>query len=616
MPAIAWDFRDESTGIEGLIDLELAYGLRMRTEDIDPELVSPAHGGKRLAYGRSGNLDDGNLNYDKGDLVSNMFRATGEVTLGWRNFGLFARAYAFYDYENERGDREWTELGRGALEQVGSDVGMLDAYLSARFSVGDMPVQLRLGDQVVNWGESRFFPGSGVDVANALNVPLFQQPTGSLRDLRKPSGMLWGAVHLTPLLIVEGYYQYEWEESDLPAVGTYFSTNDALPPDGTFIQAEGFGNQFGTDLAALYRLPAETLEAVGIEPFDSNFYQVTTRGPDEKASDSGQFGFTVQSILPALNDSKFALHFARYHSTLPSLALVTPPVVDYTRYSEQAIAKLKNDLRQEGVGPIKRSTVASLTQLSKVLKNVTYSAVYPEDIDMIGFSFNTTTLRTGTAYFAEVAHHMDAPISLHSGDLLSVILPNSSRDDPLPPVDLSQITLEEIATDYANKRVEAFVELDKTFSLVGATQLFGPRLGASQTALNIEFAWLHIWDAPDQDDIYMPIAGLAVTDFRPDSLFATENSWGYRIGGTMVYNNVFGGVNLRPRFIWAHDVDGSSPVGAGPFLEGRKALTLGLQAQYLSRLSLAVSYTEFSGADQSNLINDRDNITFSVRYDF
>ena len=87
----AFDFRDANSGIEVLFDLEAAYGLRLRTEDTDQELVSPAHGGERLAYGRSGNLDDGNLNYDEGDLVSNMFRATGELTLGWRNFGLFLR---------------------------------------------------------------------------------------------------------------------------------------------------------------------------------------------------------------------------------------------------------------------------------------------------------------------------------------------------------------------------------------------------------------------------------------------------------------------------------------------------------------------------------------------
>ncbi|MDB4543003.1 hypothetical protein N9241_02040, partial [bacterium] len=40
----AMDFREKNTGIEGLIDVELAYGLGVRTEDADPELVSIANG--------------------------------------------------------------------------------------------------------------------------------------------------------------------------------------------------------------------------------------------------------------------------------------------------------------------------------------------------------------------------------------------------------------------------------------------------------------------------------------------------------------------------------------------------------------------------------------------
>ena len=612
----ALDYRDPDTGIEVLFDIELAYGLRLRTEDTDQQLVSPAHGGDRVAYGRSGNLDDGTLNYDKGDLTSNMARATGELTVGWRNFGIFMRGYAFYDYENEDNDRERTQLGSSALDQVGSDAKLLDAYLSARFIVGDIPLQLRLGDQVVNWGESRFFPGSGVDVANPLNIPLVQQPTSTLRDLRIPEGMLWGAAHITPELIVEAYYTYDWDKSELPATGTYFSSQDGLAPDGTFIQAEGFGNQFGTDLTQLYGIPAETLEAVGIAPFDPNFYQVVKRNPDDKASDNGQFGISIQTILPQFNDSKFALYYARYHSSLPSFGLITPSVSDYTEYSVQAINALARDLRMADAGPVKSKGAATLNQLSKVLNEAVYFAQYPEDIDMLGLSFNTTSMRTGTAYFGEVAHHFDAPIAVHTGDLLPAILPGASRDDPLPPIDLSVVSLEEIATGFANKRIDGFIESDKTFSLVGATQLFGPQLGASQALLNIEFAWLHLWDAPDSDTLYMGAPGLAVTDFNPRSLFATEDSWGYRIGGGLRYNNVFGGIQLNPRIIWAHDVDGISPVGAGPFLEGRKALTVGLQAQYITRLKVDLAYTEYSGAGQQNLINDRDNISFSVRYDF
>lgn len=55
-------------------------------------------------------LDDGNLNYDEDDLVSNMVRTTGELTVRLGNFGAFVRGYAFYDYENDHEDRARTPI--------------------------------------------------------------------------------------------------------------------------------------------------------------------------------------------------------------------------------------------------------------------------------------------------------------------------------------------------------------------------------------------------------------------------------------------------------------------------------------------------------------------------
>jgi hypothetical protein len=217
-------------------------------------------------------------------------------------------------------------------------------------------------------------------------------------------------------------------------------------------------------------IPPETLEAVGIKPFDPNFYQITNRLPDDKASYSGQFGITVQSIVPGLNDSKLALHFARYHANLPAFGLVGPGLDQYvTGYSEQGIAKLERELRREGVGPFRAGVAATLTSLSGALNDAYFFTQYPEDIDILGLSFNTTTLRTGTAYFGEIAHHFDAHMSIHSGDVLPAIIPGSTRDDPLPPVDLEVWSIQELATTYANVRSDPILFKDETFTLFGVT---------------------------------------------------------------------------------------------------------------------------------------------------
>ena len=43
------------------------------------------------------------------------------LSLEYNNFGLFVRGSAFYDFENEDGDRERTDLSNGALDLVGKD---------------------------------------------------------------------------------------------------------------------------------------------------------------------------------------------------------------------------------------------------------------------------------------------------------------------------------------------------------------------------------------------------------------------------------------------------------------------------------------------------------------
>ena len=63
-----------------------------------------------------------------------------------------------------------------------------------RFHIGDVPVQLRLGDQVVNWGESSFLR-FGVDTINPLN--LVALPAGNHNGICLFPGMLWGRRKIT-----------------------------------------------------------------------------------------------------------------------------------------------------------------------------------------------------------------------------------------------------------------------------------------------------------------------------------------------------------------------------------------------------------------------------------
>jgi hypothetical protein len=96
-----------------------------------------------------------------------------------------------------------------------------------------------------------------------------------------------------------------------------------------------------------------------------------------------------------------------------------------------------------------------------------------------------------------------------------------------------------------------------------------------------------------------------------NSGFFTTSSWGYRARAVWDYSNVIAGVNLKPSVAWSHDVDGYGPV----FNEGSKAISLGIDAEYLNMYTAGLSYTNFFGGDY-NTQTDRDFLALSFGVNF
>lgn len=225
---------------------------------------------------------------------------------------------------------------------------------------------------------------------------------------------------------------------------------------------------------------------------------------------------------------------------------------------------------------------------------------------MFGFNMNTTTVRTGTAFSAEVAHHKDHPLPIHVGQILPAILglvpPGHSGVEYSPPYEPGAFQ-------------RAWLTHDKTQLVLGVTQLLGPRLGASQVALSLEAAQSHIHKMPDKNTFRLQTPGVAILQFETQELFADKNSWGYRFAGVLTYDNVFGALKISPRLIFSDDVNGNAP-GGQHFQEGRKVLSTGVTIDCIGRISGDISYTRFSGADEYDVLNDRDYLSFNIRYYF
>ncbi|MCZ6641483.1 MAG: DUF1302 family protein [Gammaproteobacteria bacterium] len=580
--------------VEGIFDTTLSYGAIYRTKNPEDDLVAAGNGGNAA----DANADDGTLNYDTG-IVSNMVAFNTELTFKWGAVGGFVKTIGYYDWEVKDDDREHRDFSSRTLDTIGSNVEVRDAYLTGRFGWGGLPWQVRVGKQVINWGETTFVR-DGVDTISPFDAVAAFQPARSRRDTRVPHGMVWAAANVTETFAVEAFYQYDWEGVALPAAGSYFSTND-LTGTGDFRFAQLSGNEFsdlGTDLDVALGLPVGTLG------FDPQFLQIPERFRDTPRN-SGQFGAGILAITQGGNALKFGLHYIRYHSRLPLIGGVTADQAGVDATSDARVADTEAALAPvyESAGlsssesqVVSMGAAGSLT-LSEYANSAGYFSEYPEDISMWAMTFNTATLRTGTLVGVEISHHRNFPFQLALGDVFNAILSPIQFDNGFAMGALGGFA--------ASSRISGYKRLDRSQLAVSATQLLGPRFGASQSLLAIDAAFIHVHDFPGRDEPALQAPG-----------GGDASSWGYRLLAQLEYSSVLGGLNILPRIAFVHDAKGFTPAPVSAFREDRKVFSIGVRANYINRWFGDLSYTTFFGGGNSNNLSDRDFIRFQVGYGF
>ena len=643
----AVSFESDSGELYGSWDTNLSIGGIWSMEKRDSNIIGTANGGT----GFSVNYDDGNLNFGR-ELVSTVAKVTSEIELNYKSVGFFGRGTYFYDFVVEDNDLLRTELNEFSLNRSGSDGDILDAMVWWKFDIGDMPSELRVGEQVVNWGESTFIQG-GNNVINHFNVSALRVPGAELREALLPQDLVWFSTSPTPNLTLELVYQYDWDDTEPEGVGTFFSSNDFAVDGGTHVRL-GFG---------------DTPDEPNPEFSDpTRPFNAIPRGPSDTPEDDGQYGFALRYYAENFNNgTEFGFYWYRYHSRLPlisarsgtaeglqlaagislqaatiaaaageSFAVTNPGDRQAALDAGAAAGTLVPEFAARGIADaaITGQSVAQVagwyaTDLFGATAE--YFTAFPEDITNIGVSFNTTV---GTiAVQGEYSLKKDLPLQVDDLELLFAGL--SSLRDPFAEFgQLGSFSINELSPQFNENTppgtiINGYKRQDVSQFQFTATKLFGPMLGASQGALLFEGAYVHVHRMPSQNELRFDAPGTFVSgnEFvgelahpgKPvlsSDWFPTANSWGYRIFGLLEYNNAIGPVNLSPRFSFQHDVDGISPGPGGNFIEGRKAVTLGVRATYLSSWSLDVSYTSFHGAKSQNLIRDRDFIGASLSYSF
>jgi len=607
--------------IEGQFDSSMSVGASWSMADRDMDLVGNANGG--TGYTQTG--DDGRLNFKKGETFSKIFKGVHDLELRYRDSGAFVRGKYWYDFELKDESRLFKDISDEGRKQAAKASGaeVLDAFLYHNYSINDLPGTVRVGKQVVSWGESTFI-GNSINSINPVDASAFRRPGAEIKEGLIPVNMVYLSQTLTDRLSMETFYQLSWKQTVLDNCGTFFASND--------VAANGCNDNYRTlnsDLVALLG-GVEGLNALmpGLAPVGTSDVGLShnqeglmvRRGKDNTARDDGQWGLALRWQG---DNTEYGAYFMNYHSRTPFLSVQNASADALSMASIMAATQsIYNVLGASAVGPGWFGSPAAwgpggpgagfntglaaeagnLAGAALAVGNGSYFMDYPEDIRLYGLSFSTV-LPTGTAWQGEISYRPNAPVQINTQDMTLALIEAAPGRSSVPGA---------IQRGYDRKEI---TQIQTTF-----THFFDRALGADRVTVVGEVGFAHVGGLGStrygRDAIY----GSPESDIDPTARdvygwngFVTSNSWGYRLRALADYSSVLAGVNLTPNITFSHDVDGYGPNGL--FNEGAKAVSLGLDAVYQNTYTASLSYTDFFGGDFNTLV-DRDFLAFSVGVNF
>jgi hypothetical protein len=358
----------------------LGYGIGMRTRAPSGNLLTPANI----------NGDDGDRNFAANKLIENQVNVLGEANLQHGSWGFFVRADAFYDqayqhsnyndapftvnhtgtYNNFTNDAQWWAGGHPTL---------LAAYAYNTFNIGSTSLNVKLGDQVLAWGESLFF----ANIAGAqgpADATKSYVAGAEVKDILLPVPQISAQWQITPTFSLLSYFQFSFQQNRLTSPGTYWSYSDVVGPGSQFIYGPGG--------------------------------MIIPRGPDVKPDSIHQWGFGARWRV--FGDTEIGAYYLHYNDMNPSVVTSFFPTLQYQQTYFDNI-KLSGLSFSSQVGPVNVAGETSYRQGAAVLVNTPTGAastrgdIWQSNLSAI-YSIGPTFLAASQSLVGEISY-------VHAGNI-------------------------------------------------------------------------------------------------------------------------------------------------------------------------------------------------------
>lgn len=515
LPFYSYGYNFSFGDIEGSANATLTAGARFRAQERDASIISKFNnpGGTQLCEtdpndpadilgdcvfdaqethvfntsvgNNNPNGDNGNLNYDKGDITHLTAKGTVDLNLDWDDYRLFARLIALYDptaidfdetHPDDRLQPSSTQREQAVEDEIGYSAVLEDFYIYGAWDIFDRTLSLDIGNQTISWGESTTFVVNSINSVNAPNLIRLHTPGMDLKEIFEPVPLASAGIDLAENINLNMFYQLKWQPIQIDPHGSFYSTSDVAGTGGKYGLAnspEDPDNLRDSDLdtsqigrgcinrdLSRYEEPGEQAALALFGPYQADRggdagRTICRTEKDITPDDGGQWGIGLKYYAGWLNDTEFGLYAMNYHSRLPYAGFIATDRPDASFNPNDPVGSIFQLLGNAGeiydglignVGPLNDifnqlgQTILNLDPddltILGALKHADSGALfleYPEDIKLYGLSFNTTVGDLSVA--GEVAYFPNMPLQINATDVYYYSLApafQGSRDVAVP----------------------------------------------------------------------------------------------------------------------------------------------------------------------------------------
>jgi hypothetical protein len=432
-------------------------------------------------------------------------------------------------------------------------------------------------------------------------------PGAQLKEAFIPAPIIRLNADIIDNLSIEGYYQFWWNRTFVDPVGSYFATSDLV---GRAAVAQYAGNDPGSGCpAGLPKLPPPLDGATTPPPPCVTFVSGFPQFPDMEPSSQGQGGVSLHYYWDRIQ-TEFGAFYMRYHNKVPYVGALT---------------------EWQGVnGPL----------FENLGRPIGYFRDYADNINMVGGSFATTLMNI--AVQGEVSYRPNDAVPIVAAGLAieqsvaqqgDAVMGGSVREKRI------QAQVSWIGNMSSSTRWGVGYVVDATraqdIQLMGEIGVINypsldrqciNRTGGVLENETLPFPpFLFLWDSvgpqpctpysgPGTSNNYVidPNTGEQIVLANPT---VDATSWGLNMLLLFNYADPLGvPITLTPSVGWSWDFSGTTPNLT--FIDGRQAVTVGLEIDYLQVWGFKASYANFFGAGNENFSRDRDFFAMSMSYSF